>query len=99
MTVEGKTNEFKLTGGETIKLGRVKFTVREIQTQEDENQTDYDSFEENNNVHMDENADAALGHVLPDRENFHSFENNGHNEHHEGEEERKGEIIFENDLS
>jgi len=30
MTVEGKTNEFRLTGGETIKLGRVKFRVREI---------------------------------------------------------------------
>jgi hypothetical protein len=37
MTIDGKTNEFKLTGGETIKLGRVKFTVREIMTQEDEN--------------------------------------------------------------
>jgi hypothetical protein len=37
MTIDNKTNEFKLTGGETIKIGRVKFTVREIQTQEDEN--------------------------------------------------------------
>lgn len=46
MTVDQKTNEFKLTGGETIKLGRVKFTVREINTKaDDENQTDYDSFE------------------------------------------------------
>ena len=37
MTVDGRTNEFKLTGGEIIKLGRVKFIVREIQTSEDEN--------------------------------------------------------------
>jgi len=47
MTIDGKTNNFRLTGGETIKLGRVKFTVREIHTTEDENQTDYDSFEAN----------------------------------------------------
>lgn len=47
MTIDGKTNEFKLTGGETIKLGRVKFIVREIQTADDENKTDYDSFENN----------------------------------------------------
>lgn len=46
MTVEGQTNSFKLSGGETIKLGRVKFTVREIQTsRDDENQTEDDSFE------------------------------------------------------
>lgn len=45
MTVDGRTNEYKLSGGEIIKLGRVKFVVREIQTSEDENQTDYDSFE------------------------------------------------------
>ena len=32
MTIDNKTNEFKLTGGETIKLGRVKFIVREICT-------------------------------------------------------------------
>lgn len=32
MTVDNKTNEFKLTGGETIKIGRVKFTVREVHT-------------------------------------------------------------------
>ena len=30
LTIDAKTNEFKLTGGETIKLGRVKFIVREI---------------------------------------------------------------------
>ena len=30
MTVDSKTNEFKLSGGEMIKLGRVKFLVREI---------------------------------------------------------------------
>jgi hypothetical protein len=48
MTIETKTNEFKITGGETIKLGRVKFTVREIVVSDDENKTDYDSFE---NVH------------------------------------------------
>ena len=47
LTVDGKTNEFKLTGGETIKLGRVKFKIREIQTTDDENKTDYDSFENN----------------------------------------------------
>jgi len=41
MTVENKTNHFKLSGGETIKLGRVKLTVREIHLGEDENQTDY----------------------------------------------------------
>jgi len=37
MTVENKTNHFKLSGGETIKLGRVKLTVREIHLGEDEN--------------------------------------------------------------
>lgn len=47
MTVDGRTNEYKLTGGEIIKLGRVKFVVREIQTSEDENQTDDDSFDNN----------------------------------------------------
>jgi len=46
MTIDGKTNQFRLSGGETIKLGRVKFTVREISTAEDENKTDYDSQEE-----------------------------------------------------
>lgn len=47
MTIDGRTNEFKLIGGETIKLGRVKFIVREIHTTDDENQTDYDSFDNN----------------------------------------------------
>ena len=42
MTIDSNTNEFKLTVGETIKLGRVKFIVREINTHDDENQTDYD---------------------------------------------------------
>jgi hypothetical protein len=37
MTVDGKTNEFKLTGGETIKVGRVRFMIREIVTSEEEN--------------------------------------------------------------
>ena len=50
MTIDNKTNEFKLTGGEIIKLGRVKFIVREVQTHDDENQTDYDSFENNHNL-------------------------------------------------
>lgn len=56
MTVEGRTNDFKLEGGETIKLGRVKFTVRELVTSsaDDENQTDYDSFE--NHLPEDEGA-------------------------------------------
>lgn len=46
---------------------------------------------------MDENAEAAPGQVMPDREHFHSFENN--NNHNEGEEEKKAEPIFDNDLS
>ncbi len=47
MTINGKTNQFRLTGGETIKLGRVKFVVREIQIADDENKTDLDdSFED-----------------------------------------------------
>ena len=44
LTVDGKTNNFYLTGGETIKLGRVKFTIREIHMSspgDDDNQTDY----------------------------------------------------------
>jgi hypothetical protein len=45
MTIENKTNEFRITGGETLKLGRVKFTVREIVVSDDENKTDYDSFD------------------------------------------------------
>ena len=45
MTVDGKTNEFRLSGGETVKLGRVKFYIREIQTSSDDNQTDDDSLE------------------------------------------------------
>ena len=52
LTVDQKTNEFRITSGETIKLGRVKFIVREINTCDDEYQTDYDSFE--NNFLMDE---------------------------------------------
>ena len=58
LTVDGKTNEFKLTGGETIKLGRVKFKVRELQTSDDENKTDYDSFE--NNL-LDEESALQVG--------------------------------------
>jgi hypothetical protein len=59
MTVDNKTNEFRLSGGETIKLGRVKFTIREIHTaKEDENQTDYDSFE--NNFLQDADNGAGL---------------------------------------
>lgn len=38
---------------------------------------------------MDENAEAALDNILPDRENFRSFENN--NNHNDDEEEKKGE--------
>jgi hypothetical protein len=65
MTVDGRTNEFKLSGGEIIKLGRVKFIVREIQTSEDENQTDYDSFE--HNMQQDEhNAESHLDAIMPD---------------------------------
>jgi hypothetical protein len=45
MTVDGRTNEYRVTGGETIKIGRVKFIVREICTADDDNQTDYDSCE------------------------------------------------------
>lgn len=97
MTIDGKTNEFKLTGGETIKLGRVRFTVREIETQEDENQTDYDSFD--NNLRIDENAEAALGHILPDRENFHSFENNNNINHDDVEEEKKENEHIRNDIN
>jgi hypothetical protein len=37
MTIDNKNNEFRLTGGETLKLGRVKFIVREVETAEDEN--------------------------------------------------------------
>lgn len=37
MTVDGKTNNFRLTGGETIKLGRVKLTIREVHVGDDEN--------------------------------------------------------------
>lgn len=52
LTVDSKNNEFRLTGGETIKLGRVKFIIRDINTSDDDHQTDYDSFE--NNFLMDE---------------------------------------------
>jgi hypothetical protein len=37
LTVDSKTNEFRLAGGETIKLGRVKFTVKEVNTSSDDN--------------------------------------------------------------
>ena len=76
MTVDGKTNQFKLTGGETIKLGRVKFTVKEIQTAEDENKTDFDSQEEDEERHV-ENAsinqlqlDAGLSMLPEERRHF-----------------------------
>jgi hypothetical protein len=50
MTIDNRTNEFRLTGGETLKLGRVKFIVREISTsQDDENQTDFEDSRENAN--------------------------------------------------
>jgi hypothetical protein len=54
MTIDTKTNQFKLTGGETIKLGRVKFTIREIASAEDENQTDFDSFEEGSQLNPED---------------------------------------------
>eukprot|EP00347_Sterkiella_histriomuscorum_P013486 403364531 len=50
LTVDNKTNQFQLTGGETIKLGRVKFHIREIHVgADDDNQTNYcdNSFEAN----------------------------------------------------
>lgn len=82
MTVDNKTNEFKITGGETIKIGRVKFIVREIQTQDDENQTNYDSCE--NELQIDERG--VVGQHLQSsivdneanvqqRDNFLSFNN------------------------
>ena len=37
MTVDGKTNDFKLSEGETVKLGRVKFFIREMSITSDEN--------------------------------------------------------------
>ena len=37
MTVDGRNNEFRITGGETIKIGRVRFIIREVVTSEDEN--------------------------------------------------------------
>ena len=45
MTIGTKSNEFRVEGGETIKIGRVKFIVKEIETSKDDNQTDFDSFE------------------------------------------------------
>lgn len=53
MTIDGRTNEYRLIGGETIKIGRVKFRVREIVISEDETKTDFNSFmmtEHNNNI-------------------------------------------------
>lgn len=49
MTVDGRTNEYKLSKtdcGETFKIGRVKFRVREISVCEDENKTDINSMDE-----------------------------------------------------
>ncbi len=43
MSVDSITNSFKIAGGETIKLGRVKFLVKEICTSDDENKTDFGS--------------------------------------------------------
>lgn len=66
MTVDGKTNEFRLSGGETVKLGRVKFYIREIQTSSDDNQTDDDSLEnqfiqdDSNPVNSQNNLDQNL---------------------------------------
>ena len=36
MTIDGKNNEFQVKGGETIKLGRVKFMVKEVNMNCDE---------------------------------------------------------------
>lgn len=59
MTINGKTNEFKLIGGETIKIGRVKLLVKEIVTHEEENQTEYDSFD--NETHIPHIENLQLG--------------------------------------
>ena len=45
----GEPNNFRLTGGETIKIGRVKFRVREVVTvkadsSSEGNKTDINSF-------------------------------------------------------
>lgn len=47
LSIQNRTNEYQLKGGETIKLGRVKFTVREVSVSnvEDDNQTDYQEGE------------------------------------------------------
>lgn len=59
MTIENKTNEFRISEGETIKLGRVKFTVREMVVSDDENKTDYDSFENGQELLLEEEAKAG----------------------------------------
>ncbi|CDW75312.1 fha domain [Stylonychia lemnae] len=87
MTVENKTNHFKLIGGETIKLGRVKLTVREVHLGEDENQTDYcDSFE-NQSHNMNDSISVRdqqvrgpesmmpIQRAMRNIEHFHSYEN------------------------
>lgn len=74
MQVDGKNNEFKLSGTETIKIGRVKLTIREINTSVDENKTDFDSFE--NNIQQEQmNIDSNIDQIVPGREVFQSFEN------------------------
>lgn len=49
LSIDGKANEYKLSsgGGEIVKVGRVKFRVREISVAEDDNKTDFNSIDEN----------------------------------------------------
>eukprot|EP00350_Pseudokeronopsis_sp_OXSARD2_P000044 CAMPEP_0170554128 /NCGR_PEP_ID=MMETSP0211-20121228/12009_1 /TAXON_ID=311385 /ORGANISM="Pseudokeronopsis sp., Strain OXSARD2" /LENGTH=123 /DNA_ID=CAMNT_0010863001 /DNA_START=301 /DNA_END=672 /DNA_ORIENTATION=+ len=55
MTIDGKNNKHYLSGGETIKLGRVRFIIKEINCGEDENKTEdgsilnLDDLEDNEN--------------------------------------------------
>ena len=49
LSIDGKANEYRLSsgGGEIVKVGRVKFRVREISVAEDDNKTDFNSIDEN----------------------------------------------------
>lgn len=70
MTIDGKTNEFRITGGETIKLGRVKLTVREMQISEDENKTDFDSFDNVHEMIEEVKEDVSIQYINREIEQF-----------------------------
>jgi len=55
-----EAQEFSLKGGETLKIGRVKFFVKEVSVSEDEIRTEDDSFEGLEEIKEEESVEHTL---------------------------------------